>query len=77
MMMIQEAARALHTDWGDKDVFFTGVSTDSRTIRQGDLFVALSGDNFDGNQFVSSAAEKGAVAAMIGQRANNNIFTEL
>ena len=77
MMMIQEAARALHTDWGDKDVFFTGVSTDSRTIRQGDLFVALSGNNFDGNQFVSSAAEKGAVAAMIGQQVNNNIFTEL
>jgi len=31
------------------DLTFTGISTDSRTTREGDLFVALSGDHFDGH----------------------------
>ncbi len=71
-MMIQEAVQALHAEWNGKDVLFTGVSTDSRTIRQGDLFIALSGENFDGNKFVAGAEEKGAVAAMIRRHADNN-----
>jgi UDP-N-acetylmuramoyl-tripeptide--D-alanyl-D-alanine ligase len=78
MMMIQEAVHALHADWNGKDALFTGVSTDSRTLRQGDLFVALSGENFDGNKFVASAEEKGAAAAMIQQKADNNdVSTDL
>jgi UDP-N-acetylmuramoyl-tripeptide--D-alanyl-D-alanine ligase len=43
---------------------FSGVSTDTRTLLPGDLFYALSGDNFDGNTFVPQAFEKGAVAAV-------------
>ncbi len=43
---------------------FSGVSTDTRTLRPGDVFFALSGDNFDGNTFVPLAFEKGAVAAV-------------
>ena len=72
MMMIHEAVRALDVDWNGKDTLFTGVSTDSRTLSQGDLFIALSGENFDGNQFVASAEEKGAVAAMIRREADHN-----
>ncbi|KQC31903.1 UDP-N-acetylmuramoyl-tripeptide--D-alanyl-D-alanine ligase [Nonlabens sp. YIK11] len=37
-----------------------GISTDTRTLKKGELFVALSGDNFDGNRYVSTAIEKGA-----------------
>ena len=36
------------------------VNTDTRTIQQGDMFIALSGENFDGNQYVDIALEKGA-----------------
>lgn len=43
----------------------TGVSTDTRTIRPGDLFVALVGERFDGNAFVRRAVEAGAAAALI------------
>ncbi len=71
-MMIHEAVRALDVDWNGKDTLFTGVSTDSRTLSQGDLFIALSGENFDGNQFVASAEEKGAVAAMIRREADHD-----
>jgi len=42
----------------------TRVQTDSRTIELGDLFVALRGERFDGNDFLSEAKAKGAVAAV-------------
>jgi UDP-N-acetylmuramoyl-tripeptide--D-alanyl-D-alanine ligase len=42
-----------------------GVSTDSRTINKGNLFVALSGPQFDGRTFLSQAFERGASGALI------------
>jgi len=46
----------------------SGVSTDSRTIAQGELFVALQGPNFDGHRFLAQAFEKGAVAAIVSNK---------
>src|SRR5215831_4203578 len=43
----------------------TGVSTDSRSIRAGDLFFALRGANFDAHDFLAQAFEKGAAAAIV------------
>jgi UDP-N-acetylmuramyl pentapeptide synthase len=40
----------------------TGVSTDTRSIRAGDLFFALRGANFDAHDFLAQAFEKGAAA---------------
>ena len=42
-----------------------GVSTDSRTLQSGQLFFALSGPNFDGNQFAKQALDKGAIAVVV------------
>jgi UDP-N-acetylmuramoyl-tripeptide--D-alanyl-D-alanine ligase len=42
-----------------------GVSTDSRTTRPGDLFVALRGGSFDGHRFVGAAFARGAVGAVV------------
>ena len=66
MMMMQEAAQAIRANWHGEDVYFTGVSTDSRAVKQGDLFVALTGENFDGHDYIAGAIEKGAVAVMTG-----------
>jgi UDP-N-acetylmuramoyl-tripeptide--D-alanyl-D-alanine ligase len=44
---------------------FTGVSTDSRSVRRGELFVAIRGENFDGNRFVAEAFRRGAAAAVV------------
>lgn len=44
---------------------FIGVSTDSRTIRTGDCFFAITGENFDGHNFLPDAFEKGAVCAVV------------
>ncbi len=40
------------------------VTTDSRTVKKGDLFVAICGEHFDGNEFVNSALEQGAGAVL-------------
>lgn len=42
-----------------------GLSADSRTVRPGDLFVALRGDRADGHVFLSAAARSGAAAALV------------
>ena len=47
----------------DRDIL--RVSTDSRTLRDGDLFVALRGEHFDGQQYVSQAHSVGATAALV------------
>ncbi len=44
---------------------FSGVSTDTRKIGRGDLFVALRGDNFDGHRFLAKARDSGAVGAIV------------
>ncbi|MGK0498843.1 MAG: UDP-N-acetylmuramoyl-tripeptide--D-alanyl-D-alanine ligase [Oceanicoccus sp.] len=49
------------------DACFENVSTDSRQINSGDLFVALSGDNFNGNQFALQAASAGAIGAVVNE----------
>ncbi len=69
MMTVKEAALALDVEWRGKDVFFTGVSTDSRKVESGDLFVGLKGEWFEGDEFVAIAHEKGAVAAMVSKAA--------
>ena len=43
----------------------TGITTDSRKIDKGAIFVALKGPNFDGNQFAVSALEKGALSVIV------------
>lgn len=41
-----------------QDLAFDSVSTDTRSLRKGDLYVALTGDRYDGHAFVSSAAKR-------------------
>jgi len=53
-------------------VRFEGVSTDTRTLVKGDLFVALRGENFDGHRFLARAEAAGAVAVVVDTE-NSNI----
>ena len=50
---------------GDGEMTISRVSTDSRTLKPGDLFVPLRGENFDGHRFVEQASERGAAGAMV------------
>ena len=65
MMLLSKAAQVLGGKLSGADIEFSAVSTDSRAISEGDLFIALQGEKFDGSQFVALAAEKGAVAALV------------
>ena len=47
----------------EKEVVFN-ISTDSRSVLKGDLFIPLKGDNFDGHNFIKTAFEKGAVCSL-------------
>lgn len=49
------------------DAAIDGVSTDTRTLRGGQLFVAIVGPNFDGHDFVESAAAAGAAGALVSR----------
>lgn len=60
-------ALGLRTDRADPDLGYTGVSTDSRSIEEGQLYVALEGDRFDGHDFVADATSKGARGAVVSR----------
>ncbi|MFL6669656.1 MAG: UDP-N-acetylmuramoyl-tripeptide--D-alanyl-D-alanine ligase [Burkholderia ambifaria] len=67
MLSLGEAARLIPgaTVHGDPDTTFERVSTDSRTVGPGDLFVALKGDRFDAHDFLGDVAARGAAAALV------------
>lgn len=46
----------------------TGVSTDSRNVKQGDVFFAIRGERFDGHNFVTSAVQSGAPVVVVDRR---------
>jgi len=58
---------------GSATAIATGVSTDSRTVRAGDCFVAVPGEKFDGHNFVADVINKGAAAVMVAQDRVPNI----
>ena len=60
-------ANRIHGRHLGADVTFSTVSTDSRTIQQGDLFIALEGPHFDGHDYLQHVAERGAAAAMVSR----------
>jgi UDP-N-acetylmuramoyl-tripeptide--D-alanyl-D-alanine ligase len=50
---------------GDGSVVINKIRTDSRTLKRGELFVALRGENFDGHNFVKAVAKAGAAGAIV------------
>ena len=55
---------------GDGSAHAAGVSTDTRTLEAGELFIALKGPNFDGAQFLPQATEKKAAGVVVEQGAD-------
>jgi UDP-N-acetylmuramoyl-tripeptide--D-alanyl-D-alanine ligase len=58
---------------GDGKALVERVSTDSRTLKRGELFVALRGENFDGHKFVQEVAKSGAAGAIVDLGWNGNV----
>ena len=65
---IKDLARIIKAEpAGDITGSITGVSIDSRTVKPGDCFFAVVGDNFDGHNYVGQAIAKGAVCAVVSK----------
>jgi UDP-N-acetylmuramoyl-tripeptide--D-alanyl-D-alanine ligase len=67
LMTVAELAAAVSARavQGDGGAVFSSVSTDTRTLTAGALFVALRGERFDGHNYASGAVERGAVALLV------------
>jgi UDP-N-acetylmuramoyl-tripeptide--D-alanyl-D-alanine ligase len=60
-------ALGLRVDLAEADLVYSGVSTDSRSVQEGDLYVALVGEHFDGHDFVADALSRGAFGAVVSR----------
>jgi UDP-N-acetylmuramoyl-tripeptide--D-alanyl-D-alanine ligase len=70
MMSLADAAAAIGARTSGGDARFEGVSTDTRSVRAGELFFALRGERFDGHAFLERAQAAGAVAGVVDSRYN-------
>jgi len=66
-MPLSQAAKYLGADYAGNDIDFYGVSTDTRQVRRGELFIALRGENFDAHDFIQQAVDAGAVAVVVSR----------
>lgn len=54
------------------DIEIKGISTDSRNIQKGELFIALTGNSFDGHNFINEVFKRGAAAAIVSKNIESN-----
>ena len=64
---VTEQVQGKLLDSNQAELCIAGVSTDTRHIQRGDLFIALQGPNFDGHKFVQQAKDSGALAAIVAE----------
>jgi UDP-N-acetylmuramoyl-tripeptide--D-alanyl-D-alanine ligase len=70
---LSSAAQSMHGTLHGTDQNFDGVSTDTRSIRSGELFFALQGPNFDGHDYVGKAKANGAAGAVVTRLQKDDI----
>ena len=70
---LADFARACGGELGGPDRAYTGVSSDTRSLRPGELFVALRGPRFNANEFVGAAEAAGAAGAVVDTRTDRSI----
>lgn len=67
-MSLAALAAPLHGTLTGEDVEFSELTTDTRALTPGSLFLALTGENFDGNEFVAQAQTSGACGAIVSRQ---------
>lgn len=55
------------------EVTFRFINRDSRTIKPGEVYIALKGENFDGHDFIKQAQDKGAIAAIVSKSIDTSL----
>ncbi len=72
-MKLSDCAKIVRGTLVGEDVLFSSVSIDTRAIQPNQLYIAIKGKNFDGNEFVDQAEQAGAGAAIVHQGVNTNL----
>ena len=72
---LTEAVKDLNATWQNEINFSHSqkITTDTRKIEQGDIFLAIQGDNFDGHDYVKTAKDKGAVLAIVSRAVESDL----
>jgi len=73
MMALLQASEILNGIMQGSDIEFSAVSTDTRSLQPGDLYVALDGENFDGHDYLAQAEKAGAAAAIVHKNVQTNL----
>ncbi len=76
-MHVSEIVKQLGAGQVGADAELTGVSTDTRSIKAGELFVAIKGDNFDGHDYLAKAQALGAAAALVAREVAGVSLTQI
>lgn len=61
---------------GDRKKEITSFSKDTRTIQNGDMYLAIKGDRVNGNDYIENAFEKGAIGCITDEEFNKNIINK-
>lgn len=73
-LALDDLGKVTHHEFRNRDLLqgkkISGVSTDTRALKPGDLFIALRGERFDGHRFIEEAFDKGAVSVVAGRDAD-------
>ena len=72
-LLLSDIAEALDGELIGEDKTIVSISTDSRNLKQGDVFLALKGPNFDGHRFIEQAVAQECSAVIVEQRSANEI----
>ncbi|MGR8934623.1 MAG: UDP-N-acetylmuramoyl-tripeptide--D-alanyl-D-alanine ligase [Gammaproteobacteria bacterium] len=72
-MQLSDISACLGGALNGSDVAVSAVSIDTRTLQRGDLYVAIKGENFDGNDFVAQAEQAGAAAALLQRKVDTGL----
>jgi UDP-N-acetylmuramoyl-tripeptide--D-alanyl-D-alanine ligase len=72
-MTLSLLAQELGGELLGEDVIFSNVSTDTRSLKSGDLYLALAGKNFDGNNFIKEAERAGASSAVLSGQVTSKL----
>ena len=67
MINAQLIVRATNAEYTGENIEFTGLTTDSRAVQAGELFVAFSGENFDGHNYCAKAVDLGATGVLVSK----------
>lgn len=72
-MTLNEISAILHGQLLGMAVTVTGVSIDTRTLSPGDVYLAISGEQFDGHDFIDQAQQNGAIAVIVARKMQTDL----